>query len=94
MNLDLICESLRKASQKLALENAERKNKVLLCVAEELDKNRNSIISANKIDIENARSNGMSESIIDRLMFFFFKIKTANIRVFFGKKILKKFFSA
>ena len=68
MNLDLICESLRKASQKLALENAERKNKVLLCVAEELDKNRNSIISANKIDIENARSNGMSESIIDRLM--------------------------
>lgn len=68
MNLDLICESLRKASQKLALENAERKNKVLLCVAEELDKNRNSIIFANKIDIENARSNGMSESIIDRLM--------------------------
>lgn len=68
MDLDIICENLRKGSEKLALQNADKKNRSLNAVAKALDTHREEIISANKIDIENGRSNGMSESLIDRLM--------------------------
>ena len=67
MNLESICKSLRKSSETLALQNAVTKNAALLAVADALDKNRNSILTANKTDIENGRANGMSESLIDRL---------------------------
>ena len=68
MNLKSTTDSLRTASQKLALQNASVKNMALLAVADALDKNRASIISANKQDIDAARAAGISESIIDRLM--------------------------
>ena len=68
MDIKNVTSSLRIASQKLALQNAQKKNSALWAVADALDKNRSSIIAANKKDIETGRSNGMSESIIDRLM--------------------------
>ena len=68
MDIKKITDSLRTASQKLALQNASLKNKALAAVADALDKNRASIIAANKLDIDAARANGMSESIIDRLL--------------------------
>jgi len=68
MNLDLLTTSLRKASQTLALQNAQIKNKALLAVAEALNNNRTSILEANKKDIEKGRNNGMSESLLDRLL--------------------------
>lgn len=68
MDLKKTTDSLRAASQKLALQNASLKNKALAAVADALDKNRASIIAANKLDIDAARANGMSESIIDRLL--------------------------
>ena len=68
MDITKMCTSLRAASQKLALQNASVKNMALLAVADALDKNRASIISANKQDIDAARAAGISESIIDRLM--------------------------
>ena len=68
MNIEKICLSLRTASQKLALQNASEKNAALEAVAVALDKNRDSIIAANKLDIDAARATGMSESIIDRLL--------------------------
>ncbi len=68
MDIKLITDSLRAASQKLALQNASVKNAALVAVAEALDKNRASIIAANKLDIDDARATGMSESIIDRLL--------------------------
>ena len=61
-------DSLRTASQKLALQNACQKNAALNAVADALDKNRASIIAANKADVEAARAGGISESIIDRLL--------------------------
>lgn len=67
MNLDEITKSLRLGSEKLALQNAAQKNLALEEVAKALDKNRSSIIAANKIDIDAARANGVSDSIIDRL---------------------------
>ncbi|MBQ1710116.1 MAG: glutamate-5-semialdehyde dehydrogenase [Treponema sp.] len=68
MDIQKISSSLRTASQKLALQNAQIKNRVLSVVADALDANRQSIINANKKDIDAGRSNGMSESLIDRLM--------------------------
>ena len=68
MDIKKITDSLRSASQKLALQNASEKNIALEAVAVALDKNRASIIAANKIDIETAHANGISESIIDRLL--------------------------
>ena len=67
MDLDLICSSLKKGSEKLALQTAAQKNAALEAVAVALDKNRAKIIEANKIDIEKGRASGMSESLIDRL---------------------------
>ncbi|MCR4579264.1 MAG: glutamate-5-semialdehyde dehydrogenase [Treponema sp.] len=67
MDLQSICKNLRAGSQKLALQNATTKNAALTAVANALDKNRASILKANQIDIENGRSSGMSESLIDRL---------------------------
>ncbi len=68
MNLKSTTDSLRTASQKLALQNASEKNRALAAVADALDKNRDSIIAANKDDIDAAMAAGMSKSIIDRLM--------------------------
>lgn len=67
MNLDQITASLRSGSEKLALQNAAQKNLALEEVAKALDKNRSSIIAANKVDVDTARKNGVSDSIIDRL---------------------------
>ncbi len=68
MDIKKVCEGLRAASQKLALQNACQKNAALEAVAAALDKNRASIIAANRADIDEARAAGMSESIIDRLL--------------------------
>ena len=68
MDLKTTTDSLRSASQKLALQNACDKNAALTAVAEALDKNRASIIAANDEDVKAARAAGISESIIDRLM--------------------------
>lgn len=68
MDIKEVCSSLRTASHKLALQNASEKNAALEAVAVALDKNRASIIAANKLDIDAARAGGMSDSIIDRLL--------------------------
>lgn len=68
MELETAYKSLRGASEKLSLQSANLKNQALEAVAQALDENRAAIIQANKTDIENGRKNGMSESLIDRLM--------------------------
>lgn len=68
MNLDTIYSTLREASAKLALLNAKEKNFALEKVAQSIDSSREAILSANKIDVEKARSGGMTESLVDRLM--------------------------
>ena len=68
MDIKKTTDSLRTASQKLALQNACQKNAALNAVADALDKNRASIIAANDTDVKNARAARISESIIDRLL--------------------------
>lgn len=67
MDLKKTCEKLRKGSEVLSLQNATTKNKVLSAVAKALDSERDAILSANKKDIENAKANGIPDSLIDRL---------------------------
>ncbi len=67
MDLKKTCEKLRKGSEELSLQNAATKNKVLSAVAKALDSERAAILSANKKDIENAKANGIPDSLIDRL---------------------------
>lgn len=67
MDIKQISDKLKVASQKLAVQNAGKKNAALKAVAENLNINKSSIIQANKKDIQNAIKNGISESFIDRL---------------------------
>ena len=68
MNFDQICQQLRSGAQILSQLSANEKNSALRAVAKSLDTNRADILTANKKDVENARTSGMKESLIDRLM--------------------------
>lgn len=68
MDLEKVCSGLKNGSAGLALQSAAVKNNSLSAVAAALDENREEILFANKKDIENAKANGISDSLIDRLM--------------------------
>ncbi|ENF6541093.1 glutamate-5-semialdehyde dehydrogenase [Salmonella enterica] len=54
-------------SYKLALLSSGEKNRVLEKIADELEAQMESILSANVQDVEQARANGLSEAMLDRL---------------------------
>ncbi|MCL2270250.1 MAG: glutamate-5-semialdehyde dehydrogenase [Treponema sp.] len=60
--------SLKQSQNKLALENAAAKNRALAAVASALYRDRLGILIANTHDVDKARSNGMKESLVDRLV--------------------------
>ena len=57
----------KKASRTMATLGTTAKNNALLKVSDYLIANADMIIKANDIDIENAKANNMSESLLDRL---------------------------
>jgi glutamate-5-semialdehyde dehydrogenase len=58
----------KEASKKLAFLSTEIKNKALLGIAEALIAKKDEILSANKIDYEEAKASEMNEAMLDRLM--------------------------
>ena len=56
------------ASRKLAFLSTEVKNKALVNIAEALIDKKDEILTANKIDYDEAKASGMSEAMLDRLM--------------------------
>lgn len=60
-------KNAKQAKEKLASASSGEKNKILLTISDFLTENKGSIIAANKKDIDNARRNGISEAMIDRL---------------------------
>lgn len=60
-------KNAKSAAPFLANLGSAEKNKALAKISELLRANKQELISENKIDIENARKNGMSEAMIDRL---------------------------
>ena len=63
-----LCESAKRASHSISLASEDKKNKLLLTIAELLIKNSDSIIEANKIDLAKAEENGVAKAMLDRLM--------------------------
>ena len=57
----------KKAELAMTTVGTKQKNAALAAIAESLEKNKDLIIKENKRDIENAKINGMSEAMIDRL---------------------------
>ncbi len=57
----------KKASRELAVLGQDEKNQALCSVADALVKHATEIIEANDIDMKNAKENGMSEALLDRL---------------------------
>ncbi|ECE5990338.1 glutamate-5-semialdehyde dehydrogenase [Salmonella enterica subsp. salamae] len=55
------------ASYKLALLSSREKNRVLGKIADELEAQTETILSANAQDVAQARENGLSEAMLDRL---------------------------
>lgn len=69
MNQNLLnkTKAVKEASRKMMKFSTEQKNKALVFIAEELDKNRKTIILENQKDLENAKKTSMSDAFIDRL---------------------------
>ncbi len=67
MDIDSICKKLRTGAQTLALHNAAKKNHALESVVQSIKNNRQKILDANAKDVESARKNGMTESLVERL---------------------------
>lgn len=57
----------KKACMKLSYMGIEEKNAVLRSIAYALRENTEDILAANKIDLDNGRKNGTSQSMLDRL---------------------------
>lgn len=66
--LTQIGRKAKAASYQLANAGSEKKNEWLLAMADALEKNQDSLLKANERDMENARSNGLSDAMLDRLM--------------------------
>lgn len=62
-----IGRNARAAAGPLAIASAERKHAALVSMAREIEARNDGILSANAIDLENARAAGMADSFVDRL---------------------------
>lgn len=67
MDIIEIGKRAKDASRHLAILPTVKKNEALTAVAEALQKNCAAILKANEADVKNAKVNGMSEALIDRL---------------------------
>lgn len=63
-----ICQSAKVASRSLALLGGAKRNELLRKIADALILASDEIIDANKKDLANAKDNGISEAMLDRLM--------------------------
>jgi len=62
-----IAKSAKKAAATLALAGSEQKKSAILAAATAIEKNAGKILTANKIDMDNAKKSGISGALLDRL---------------------------
>jgi glutamate-5-semialdehyde dehydrogenase len=67
-SLQTVFSVLKEAQARLALENRAAKDKALAAAAAAIDRDRAAVLAANARDIAKARSGGMKESLLDRLL--------------------------
>lgn len=63
-----ICADARTASFSLAGASGKDRNNILMAMASALRNSYEEIVESNKIDLENAKANGIKDSMLDRLM--------------------------
>lgn len=68
MNLIEICKNSKVASKDLVKLKSSEKNNILTACSNALLNEKDTIINANKLDIQKARENNIKESLIDRLL--------------------------
>ena len=66
--IDLLSEKARLAARTLIAASAQERSEALIKIAEEIEKSVIEILAANKEDMERAKSEGMQESLQDRLL--------------------------
>ena len=66
-DLMTIAHAAKKAKSAVARLGTNDKNRGLYAIAAALESNTTEILSANAVDIENGRANGLNEGLIDRL---------------------------
>jgi glutamate-5-semialdehyde dehydrogenase len=57
----------REASRVIAAAETSLKNKALLAIADALDNDRDNLLTANAVDMENGRKKGLEAALLDRL---------------------------
>lgn len=67
MELIKICKKAKEVKTQIAVLSTNQKNEALLAVADKLVQKQETLIAANKIDMENGKKNGMPEGLLDRL---------------------------
>lgn len=66
--LEQMGQAAKNASYHIAQLSSAEKNQVLMTIADQLEADSAVILSANELDLADARRNGMSEALLDRLM--------------------------
>lgn len=67
MNLETMGQSAKLAASVLMKLGNQQKNQVLIQISDALKANADKIVSANQQDLDNARTQGMSDAMLDRL---------------------------
>ncbi|MEM7116999.1 MAG: glutamate-5-semialdehyde dehydrogenase [Chloroflexota bacterium] len=67
-NLTAMGKAAKAAARELVKLTTEQKNEALLTIADELEAQADAILAQNALDIEDGRSKGLSEALLDRLL--------------------------
>src|SRR5512134_2517345 len=67
MNMQTIGQRAKVAARQLQPFDSAAKNQVLLAIADELNHQREAILSANTLDLEEGQKNGLTAALLDRL---------------------------
>jgi glutamate-5-semialdehyde dehydrogenase len=68
VDLEAMGRAAKVASRKLATYTTEQKNQALLAIADELEAQAQTVIAQNALDLADGRANGLTPSLLDRLM--------------------------
>lgn len=67
MDLLEICKKAKEVRQQMAVLSTNQKNEAILAAAKNLMEQKEKLIAANQMDMENGKKNGMPEGLLDRL---------------------------
>ena len=67
-DLEVLGQTAKAASYRLATLTTEQKNQALLAIADELEAQTDVVLAQNELDIADGRKRGLSDALIDRLL--------------------------